>query len=104
MSNIFRSPSTTRIGGLFSEQTKVAVWNAMNGANFHPLTDWRYDVCGRLVRWQDYGKTTQYGWEIDHINPVARGGSDDMTNLQGLQWSSNRSKSDTIGVNYCTVG
>ncbi len=76
----------------------------MNGANFQPLTDWRYDVCGRLVRWQDYGKTTQYGWEIDHINPVVRGGSDDMTNLQGLHWSNNRSKSDTVGINYCTVG
>ncbi|MDQ2973663.1 MAG: HNH endonuclease [bacterium] len=104
MSSIFRSPSTTRIGGSFSEQTKVRVWNAMNGASYQPLKDWRYDVCGRLVRWQDYGKTTQYGWEIDHINPVARGGSDDITNLQGLHWSSNRSKSNTVGVNYCTLG
>ena len=34
-----------------------------------------------------YGDTSSdYGWEIDHIKPVARGGTDNLNNLQALYW------------------
>ena len=36
----------------------------------------------------------KYGWKIDHIKPVAKGGTDDLNNLQPLQWANNRHKSD----------
>jgi hypothetical protein len=40
----------------------------------------RKDGCGAWIDWAAYGQTTQngYGWEIDHIKPVAKGGSDDL--------------------------
>jgi 5-methylcytosine-specific restriction endonuclease McrA len=37
-----------------------------------------------------------YGWEIDHINPVANGGTDIDNNLQPLNWKNNAAKSDKL--------
>ena len=44
---------------------------------------------------QEHGDTnSKHGWEVDHIKPVARGGTDSMENLQPLQWENNRKKGD----------
>ncbi len=44
------------------------------------------------------------GWEIDHIKPVAKGGGDELSNLQPLQWQNNRKKGDDFPASdYCIV-
>lgn len=39
---------------------------------------------------------TEKGWEIDHITPKARGGSDATVNLQALNTRLNRQKGDSL--------
>jgi 5-methylcytosine-specific restriction endonuclease McrA len=49
-----------------------------------------------------HGQTVEYGWEVDHIIPVSRGGGDELPNLQPLQWENNRQKADDLNWN-CKV-
>lgn len=55
---------------------------------------WRRDEEGNVIRHGSYGTTGQYGWEIDHRNPVAKGGTENPRNLRPLHWEENREKSD----------
>lgn len=56
---------------------------------------YRKDSCGNEIYKSSYGKPTKMGWEIDHIHPKAKGGTDLPRNIQALQWEENRKKSDT---------
>ena len=55
---------------------------------------WRRDEDGNTIRWGSYGTMGEYGWEIDHRNPVAKGGTDSPRNLRALHWQENREKGD----------
>ena len=55
---------------------------------------WRRDDFGNMIRHGSYGTEGDYGWEIDHIKPQAKGGSDQPQNLRALYWKKNREKSD----------
>ena len=61
---------------------------------------WRRDKCGNIINFDKHGEEGDYGWEIDHIKPTSRGGSDDLSNLQPLWWKNNRRKGDTYPW-YC---
>ena len=56
----------------------------------------RRDACGAWIERHQYEITVGNGtgWEIDHIRPVAQGGTEDLGNLQALQWENNRRKGD----------
>jgi hypothetical protein len=59
-------------------------------AGYDPA-EWRMDSLGGWMRFSEYGQTTTFGWEIDHVNPD---GPDELWNLQPLWWMNNRRKSD----------
>jgi hypothetical protein len=58
---------------------------------------WRSDDFGNLMyRWA-YGKYWEpYGWEIDHVIPKSRGGTDDIANLRPVTCAANRSRQDHV--------
>jgi hypothetical protein len=65
----------------------------------------RQDKCGALIRRDLYGKTSNCscGWEINHIKPLKNGGTNDLRNLQPLQWENSRNKSNNEILWCCRV-
>ncbi len=82
------------LGPLSEDERKEAAW-----ANATPTTDphIRVDCDGRLIDWDEYGKYSQYGWHIDHINPLALGGRDSPENLRARHWRGNCGSGGLLG-------
>jgi len=55
---------------------------------------YRQDPYGNAMYKPSYGKSSEKGWEVDHIKPQSKEGSDATRNLQALNTSVNRSKGD----------
>lgn len=94
-----RNRNSDKNGHSFPSETVAAVWEKAKPLLKMETTMWRIDKYGKAIKRTEYGKTTQYGWEVDHILPVAKGGGDNLSNLQALQWEINRQKADNYPWN-----
>ena len=100
-----RKPGTDCNGNQFSCEIKNKVWaKAKPISDKLSKSDEGKDMCNAFIKYSDYGNiSSSTGWEIDHIKPVSEGGTDDIDNLQPLQWKNNRGKGDNYPCWHCTV-
>lgn len=79
----------------WTHEQKSEVWSKGAVVGTNDPNVWRQDQCGAWIKWSDFGdRSSQYGWEIDHITPQSSGGSDAIGNLRPLQWQNNAATSD----------
>ena len=96
-----RKYNTDTNGSDWTEITKLEIWYKAQPIPGRPSNLWRRDCCGFAIRYTDFGdRDSMYGWEIDHIYPVAKGGNDNPRNLQPLNWKNNAKKGDSLTW-YC---
>ncbi|WP_051630120.1 HNH endonuclease domain-containing protein [Mycoplasma simbae] len=52
------------------------------------------DYVGRLIRFNEYGTNSPYAWDIDHLFPESKGGTDRKENLLICHVLTNDNKAD----------
>jgi 5-methylcytosine-specific restriction endonuclease McrA len=60
---------------------------------------YRRDAFGNEIYKPSYGKSGEKSWEIDHVKPLAKGGSENLRNKQPLQTDANGEKGDQYPFN-----
>ncbi len=55
---------------------------------------YRADIYGNTMYRHSYGLYSPMGWNVDHSNPQAKGGSNNLRNLQPMNSRANCSKGD----------
>ncbi|RLD26987.1 MAG: HNH endonuclease [Bacteroidetes bacterium] len=92
-----RKRNKDRLGNPWPEATTKLVWQKGEVIPSLSPVAWRKDICGSLMKFYEYNNLdSDYGWEIDHIKPESNGGSDDIINLQPLNWKNNADKDDKL--------
>lgn len=79
----------------WTDQDILDVWQRGRIVSGYDKDKYRQDECGAWIMWIKYGdRSSEFGWEIDHIISEANGGKDILSNLRPLQWKNNLDKSD----------
>ena len=67
-----------------TKKQKDAAWeNASEMRGKNPDV-YRKDQYGNKIYKSSYGKQSEMGWEVDHKNPISKGGSESTKNVQAL--------------------
>lgn len=92
------------IYNFMNEDLKNQIWEkAFVSEGFDPNLI-RKDCCGALILKSEFGNyNSKFGWVIDHVFPVSRGGDDNIKNLRPMQWENNTSKGNDFPVYHATV-
>ena len=84
----------------FSKKEKEYAWDKASSVSGKNPQLYKKDKCNNLLHKSSYGKDTPMGWNVDHSNPLANGGTYHKNNLQALQTSQNKSKSCANNYSY----
>lgn len=86
----------------YTETEKRKAWNKCSEVQGRNPDDWRKDICGALIKYDQYRTDDEFSWDIDHIIPRAMfeddGKPDIPENRIAMHKGNNDSKKDDFPV------
>lgn len=80
---------------LFSDAILNELWSKASKIDGLDPETFRKDACGAAMMRDKYEDlSSEFGWTVDFIYPIERGGDDNINNLRAMQWENARSKSN----------
>ena len=79
------------------------VWQKGAEVSLNDPDEWRKDACGNLIQFDKYEKRDyKYGWVMKKIKSTNSESTEEMENLQPVQWEVSEAKLDGSGLD-CSV-
>jgi len=75
-----------------------SVWNKAKQVPGYSPDKWRQDFAGAWLLRDQFGLSSEFGWDICHLVPASQGGTDDIGNLYAIHWENHRMKSNRYPV------
>ncbi len=79
-----------------TQDQKGKAWNSAKKVSGKDPAKYRQDPYGNTMYKPSHGKSSPMGWDVDHIKPKSRGGSDSTRNLQALNSNVNKRKGNSL--------
>lgn len=92
------------IQDLNAPESIQAVWEKGIVVDGYDPDLYRQDFGGAWIARDAYGdREREFGWEIDHVFPIDKGGDNNLLNLRPMNWKNNVSKGNDYPVYWTNV-
>lgn len=81
-----------------SEKTLDEIWEKATPVDGYSQDKWRKDFAGAWIQRDQYGLSSEYGWDVCHLVPASQGGTNELENLYPIHWKNHLKKSNQYPV------
>ena len=79
------------------------IWSKATEVSGYDSSRWRKDFAGAWIQREQYGLPTEFGWEIFHLIPMSKGGSNDVDNLLPIHRQNNLRRANDYPIFHTAI-